>query len=64
MQDCSIWTCPLSYVHVLQVFLETMRLYPPASMIVKTIMNGGMKLSVGDYFIPGETVLFVSCVTR
>ena len=62
MQDCTTWTCPLYYMFsiCIQVLMEAMRLYSPASLYAKATMKGGMRLPVGEYFIPGETVLFVS----
>ena len=45
----------------LQVLLETLRMYSPAPLTPKLAMKGGFKLPVEDYFIPGRTMMFVSC---
>ena len=51
---------PFSLNYLIQVLLEVLRLYPPVFGFTKEAMKGGIKLPVGDYFIPEETILLVS----
>ncbi len=54
-----MYRSPLSSMsELMQVFMETLRLYPPISCLSKTSPTGGMHLS--GYFIPKGTFISVS----